>query len=373
MTHESSPRPAQTEPPPLLPGSHPSERHAFLHYLGQHMGATMRLMMLTGAVAYFALVACGELVGHSGVPLLLRAAPLLPLVVIAWRAFFIADPLRLSVLGLVAVVVVEVGIGLNGYKHSQGALWVLPAYVMVPLATGAVWLWRWDFILAMALSVLGPLPLLLADPAMPTLLAEYLMYMGIALVAAVIVHSLMDDVLHKHFRLEQQLRERAYTDDLTGLLARNRFLELAAARLAHTVHQGGPVCALYLDADHFKQINDRHGHALGDQTLVALADVMRHHLRPLDLIGRVGGEEFAVLLPGLAQDEAVAVAERIRQAMHGIRLPDGTLTVSIGVAAQLPEQSLHELLAAADAALRQAKRNGRDRVEIAGTLSARFA
>ncbi|MCE5233693.1 MAG: GGDEF domain-containing protein [Mizugakiibacter sp.] len=365
MTTEIPTRPAPAELP-LLPGSHPSERHAFTHYLGQHTGTTVRLLLLTGTVAYFALTACGELVGSSGVPLVLRALPLLPLAALVWRAFLTSDPHRLCLLALAATFVLEVGIGLNGYQHAQGAQWVLPAYVIVPLASSVVWLWRWDFILAMTLCALGPLPLLLAEPTLSTLPAQYLLYMSVTLVAAVIVHGLMDDILHKHFRLEQQLRERAYSDDLTGLLARNRFLELAAARLAHSARQGVPVCALYLDADHFKQINDRHGHALGDQTLVALADVLRHHLRPLDLIGRVGGEEFAVLLPGLAQDEAVAVAERIRHAMHGIRLPDDVLTVSIGVAAQHPEQTLHELLATADTALRQAKRNGRDRVETAG-------
>ncbi len=122
-----------------------------------------------------------------------------------------------------------------------------------------------------------------------------------------------------------------------------------------------------LDLDHFKTINDRHGHLTGDQVLLAVAAALRAEVRSADVLGRFGGEEFVILLPSTNRFDAVTIAERIRHRVGQlmVAVPDGEIgiTVSIGVAAQPRDgQALDPLLAAADRALYVAKEAGRDRV-----------
>jgi diguanylate cyclase (GGDEF)-like protein len=132
---------------------------------------------------------------------------------------------------------------------------------------------------------------------------------------------------------------------------------------------GKPVALLMLDIDHFKQINDRHGHAVGDAVLQHFAILARGTLRKIDLIGRLGGEEFAALLPGTELDGARLYAERLRQEMETHPCPSTAqeiaFTVSIGLTLFDRNDSTTDLpLARADAALYCAKHNGRNRVEI---------
>jgi len=188
--------------------------------------------------------------------------------------------------------------------------------------------------------------------------------MTIAIALSTVLRAFMARTLFEQFRLERQLREQANTDGLTGLLLRNRFLELARSALAGLHRQQQPACMLFLDADHFKQLNDQYGHAAGDAALVALAATMRRQMRQGDLIGRIGGEEFAMLLPGNNLEQARQRAEQLRQSIHQIQRPDGPLTTSIGITECPPRCSddIEALLARADQAMRQAKNAGRDRV-----------
>jgi len=175
-------------------------------------------------------------------------------------------------------------------------------------------------------------------------------------------------VIQTHLRA---LEQRAMTDPLTGLANRRAFDPTLSHALARSARNGTPLCMLMVDADHFKQFNDRHGHAAGDQALKALAECMRQAQRPgVDLAARLGGEEFALLIEGLKAPAAVAVAESLRRALAA--LPDGPgqalaqpLTVSIGVAERLPEEPPSGLMARADAALYRAKQGGRNRVVLA--------
>ncbi|WP_237217688.1 diguanylate cyclase, partial [Falsiroseomonas oryziterrae] len=160
--------------------------------------------------------------------------------------------------------------------------------------------------------------------------------------------------------------ELAVTDPLTGL--RNRRY---ARRHLEGVLRHGAAAALLIDADHFKAVNDTHGHAAGDLVLRELAARMREHLRAADVVARWGGEEFMVVMSGANAEDARLVAERLRHAVAaepvavlGAALP---VTVSIGIAvAGDGELGADQLLEAADAALYLAKRNGRNRVEVAG-------
>ncbi|GAB3732001.1 hypothetical protein GCM10028862_12720 [Luteimonas pelagia] len=170
----------------------------------------------------------------------------------------------------------------------------------------------------------------------------------------------------------RELRRLANVDDLTGVATRRFFEEVAERELARGYRTGRPSSLVMLDIDHFKSVNDRHGHAAGDQALQALAMACRETLREEDLVGRMGGEEFAVLLPETAAERAVQIAERLRARVGALRvvLPGGEaigFTISLGVAiADLARrESLDQLLARADEALYAAKHGGRDQVRVA--------
>jgi len=160
----------------------------------------------------------------------------------------------------------------------------------------------------------------------------------------------------------------ASIDPLTGLLNRRGFSEATARMIEREAKAGRPVSVMIFDIDHFKSVNDRFGHAAGDDVLKVFADVTVSSLRITDLVGRVGGEEFAALLP-CAMDEALFAAERVREAFEasGVAIDGAPLetTVSIGVAGGPPNTELEVLMASADTALYQAKRAGRNRVEAA--------
>ncbi|WP_243089403.1 GGDEF domain-containing protein [Thermus neutrinimicus] len=157
----------------------------------------------------------------------------------------------------------------------------------------------------------------------------------------------------------------AYTDPLTGLRNR-RYLDLVLERELFRVRRyGRPLSLMILDLDHFKQVNDRYGHPVGDRVLETLAHCLEGQLRQSDRAVRLGGEEFAILLAETPLAQAVRLAGRVRQAVAALKVPPvAGLSVSIGVAEARPEDSPLSLLKRADEALYQAKRRGRNRVEV---------
>jgi diguanylate cyclase (GGDEF)-like protein len=163
----------------------------------------------------------------------------------------------------------------------------------------------------------------------------------------------------------------ASMDPLTGMFNRRGFSEATARVIEREANAGRPVTVLIFDIDHFKSINDRFGHPAGDEILKLFSTIVVNSLRISDLSGRIGGEEFAALLP-CSLEEGVLAAERVREAFaeSGIVVDEGPVdtTVSIGVAGGPAGTELEVLLAAADTALYQAKRGGRNRVEAAEEL-----
>jgi diguanylate cyclase (GGDEF)-like protein len=167
----------------------------------------------------------------------------------------------------------------------------------------------------------------------------------------------------------RRLKGMAITDSLTGAFNR-RYLELQATRcLNDWMRFQRAASLLLLDVDHFKHINDKFGHGVGDEALAKLVELLQNRLRKADLICRYGGEEFALLLAETSYGRANYVAEELRSVVeHANILPEGSMTISIGVCDVTQVQDLEHWLKLADAALYQAKRNGRNRVELAISL-----
>ncbi|MCG2734252.1 sensor domain-containing diguanylate cyclase [Pseudodesulfovibrio aespoeensis] len=169
---------------------------------------------------------------------------------------------------------------------------------------------------------------------------------------------------------EARVHELATTDSLTGLFNRRRFMELAEREFMRTKRYQGALTMLMMDIDHFKRVNDTHGHGVGDEVLRELARISRTALRELDILGRLGGEEFGVLLPETDAGPAMEVAQRLRRAIEKASMATdaGTLriTVSIGAATSNNDaETVETLLKRADVALYEAKQSGRNKV-VAG-------
>lgn len=181
------------------------------------------------------------------------------------------------------------------------------------------------------------------------------------------IWSIIEDIT-EHKKTEQQLERLARTDPLTGLSNRRDFMEIAEQEAARTMRSGDTLSFLMLDVDHFKHVNDTYGHQAGDAVLVRLGELCRLALRGYDTVGRVGGEEFAALLPKTSSEQALAVAQRMRSMIDEAEVPleNGTrlhFTVSIGVATLAGElANIETLQSQADHALYEAKRTGRNRV-----------
>jgi diguanylate cyclase (GGDEF)-like protein/PAS domain S-box-containing protein len=183
-------------------------------------------------------------------------------------------------------------------------------------------------------------------------------------------HGFVADIT-AHKQLEQKLHDAAATDFLTGLPNRRHIMERLEQELARILRDPSALSAvLMFDLDLFKSINDRYGHAMGDEVLKHFSGILQLELRKVDSVGRIGGEEFAIILSGADMDDAARFAERVRARLAAAPLKDGGITipvtVSIGIAAMLASDSaITTSLSRADAALYLAKQGGRDRVKIA--------
>ena len=166
--------------------------------------------------------------------------------------------------------------------------------------------------------------------------------------------------------LEKELRALASVDGLTGINNRRHFLELGEKELARAQRYDHPLSLMMMDVDHFKRVNDTYGHAAGDEVLKLMAEICAANLRGPDLLGRLGGEEFAVILPECGIEAAEHAAERLRRTLAAVEVPSDrgpiTFTISIGVVARNAGEDLAAALERADKAMYAAKQGGRDRV-----------
>ncbi len=200
--------------------------------------------------------------------------------------------------------------------------------------------------------------------------ARELRWNAVAVLVSLIVISSLIYFLLTNRRYRQQLIQLASLDGLTGLPNRRRTAELATAALTHSRASRQPLTLAIIDMDHFKIINDRCGHAAGDHVLKEFARGGAAALRDADILGRWGGEEFLLVMPGASLEVAVANLERLRTMIFGIRLPASGVGLRVSLSAGLAAfdnnvKSLDDLIARADSALYAAKNDGRDLVRIA--------
>jgi diguanylate cyclase (GGDEF)-like protein len=195
--------------------------------------------------------------------------------------------------------------------------------------------------------------LIVIDPG-PIATSRWLTTVGLAVGAAAAVRVLSERIE----LLVGELRLAAATDPLTGLLNRRAFEERTARELARARRTGEPFASLLIDVDQFKQINDRQGHAAGDAALVALGEALSAELREIDSVARIGGDEFAVLLPATGATGALETAERLRER--------SAISISVGAAVYgIDGLTAEDLARAADAALYDAKRSAEPQASAA--------
>ncbi len=217
--------------------------------------------------------------------------------------------------------------------------------------------------LAFTLGYEGPVRvhLMYVPDLLGTVLALFYGFVPL-LVSTLIVHMV-------NARLRQRLRARALTDELTGAMSRRALREVAPQLIEAERAKGHDVTVLMLDLDHFKGVNDRHGHAVGDAVLQMAAAALQSHLRPDALLARYGGEEFVAVLPVDGLPVARGIAERLRLAVKDAgwkaRLQlEENITVSVGAALAGPDEAFDAVLRRADEALYRAKREGRDQCQF---------
>jgi diguanylate cyclase (GGDEF)-like protein len=196
----------------------------------------------------------------------------------------------------------------------------------------------------------------------------------VAVNAALAVFAVPTVLLVRRFMMHAQLLAQSRIDTKTGLLNASTWEHEAAVEIARAVRTGTPLALALVDIDHFKVVNDTHGHLVGDKALRAVADGLRSQLRVYDVAGRFGGEEFVVLLPHACEEDALSIAERLRTHIAALSIPVNDedesephvkLTISVGVAALNGDnRELTDMMAAADAALYHAKVTGRNKTHV---------
>jgi diguanylate cyclase (GGDEF)-like protein len=274
-------------------------------------------------------------------------------------------------IGLIwAEVIIHAGLGIvligwQGGFHYYLLMFIPALFVSMGLRAAVVSLvalWSYYITLYLVMWTIEPL-----QPIAPgALLAVYLFNLSV-------VFAMFSYLAFFYLTIvttaNRKLRRMATTDSLTGLFNRRHMTYLAEKEMARFERTGHPVAFLVLDIDHFKAINDRHGHEIGDRVLIEVANIIEAQLRTQDLISRWGGEEFLAVLPDTGLGSAQASAERVRQALMANDWLATTnkpidLTISAGVSELRWEDDLNSAISRADRALYRGKERGRNRVEL---------
>jgi diguanylate cyclase (GGDEF)-like protein len=289
-------------------------------------------------------------------------AALLMVVLVSWMGSDpSAGPLRVGVIcGVLAALSLSIARDLHGHARDTVHIhwpWLLS---VAPLLASAVYAGR------------GLRAVLVAGSVASEMAGDSAVNVASAFAYVLLVPSFHATLMALvTMRLVADLRRLSRHDDLTGLLNRRTLEEALTAQAQRSRRSAEPFCVLMLDVDHFKSINDRFGHAVGDQVLKHLSALLLCHVREVDRVGRFGGEEFVVLLPGLGLAAALPLAERLRHAIAAEPLAHADAAIALSASIGIAEwggahEETSRLVVRADAALYEAKRHGRDRVASAG-------
>ncbi|QIL21398.1 GGDEF domain-containing protein [Thermomonas sp. HDW16] len=295
--------------------------------------------------------------------------------------------LHTPMLYVLLAVLVSVGLGMQKLTRSAAFAWIgvllmslyclscalmtlpgphdtialmLPLYIASPLVIAPFWARLGPVIVMILLSYLAGTVALVRTDASATLWLAYWMQALVGASVALFSHVIVDRARRGHFLATMQLEQYARIDALTSLLNRRHFIEAGEA-LVGGMDTRSALSACFVDLDHFKRLNDEGSHRIGDQMLVEAAKRLQSAGGNGRLIGRLGGEEFALLLHGMSILQAQALAEALRAGIAEIQVEGFALTASVGVAEWRPGESLSDLLHRADIALLTAKRTGRNR------------
>ncbi|WP_224023687.1 GGDEF domain-containing protein [Burkholderia vietnamiensis] len=319
------------------------------------------MLMAWAAVAYYA--GCARFLGRPAHwPVLLASLLPLGIALVYWRYAVDSIPLRVLVTTLFTAAVC-IAVALLVLRHRPSGRSAYSYRVTAAMA----------FLFALCQIARGIYFMTLDEASSPLMFASTGNVILLVAAAAIMPTLSMSSMMMVHDVLLADAREAANRDFLTGALSRKGFEALAHVQLAEAGKQGSPTALLIVDLDHFKAINDTLGHAGGDAVLREFVRVTQMQLRRGDVLGRMGGEEFAVLLPATALDDARAIAERLRHAVAAQPMTTAAgpcrYSISCGVAGWRAGETLDHLSARADAALYEAKRSGRNRVCLHGDLA----
>ncbi|HTH75793.1 MAG TPA: GGDEF domain-containing protein [Trinickia sp.] len=345
----------------------PEDNQSFEDYAAHRLWSFLCAQLATALVGYIVLVVGDSWLDKQRMApaAFMSALPALPMAAALTVAWMKGSGLRASLAALAFIASLEAGIVLHALQWGDGMLIVLPAFVLIPLTFSPVLLRGWDFPAAAALAIAGPLALVAISKPPAVEQFGVVLSMFIAISTSLVTNLFALRSQKKSFRLERQLRAFADIDELTQLPRRRRVFELGRRILLRAERVGQSFSVLYIDADHFKAVNDRFGHDAGDRALQFIARQIQDCMRPTDVAGRFGGEEFVVLLPGADQHDAARVAERLRKRIEDARQLEVRLTISVGVAQHARGEPIERVIRRADTALLDAKGSGRNRVVIA--------
>lgn len=269
-----------------------------------------------------------------------------------------------SFLAVTRAAIVTTILVITGLVATLHGVEMVPLFYMWPLLAAAYLLSRLELAGATALVGFGyAVALIIRDSASAFPWVDYLLVLLVGVAVLATVRGLAENL----GTTIDSLRHTSTTDPLTGLLNRRGFERRLSRHYDRAVIEDRPITALLIDIDHFKQINDEFGHPIGDRALTRFTELLGASCRASDLVARVGGEEFAVVMPGATLEQAIARAEQFCGILRDDRAVEGIrMTASVGVAARADVSGGWEaMLAAADAAVYEAKRTGRDRIVTA--------
>ena len=317
------------------------------------------VLLALGGAAYY--VGCARFLGRRPHwPLLLAGVAAVGAAVIYWRYVVDSIPMRVFATTLFSAAFCT-ALAWMLMRHAPAGRPTYPYRVTAAIALtfGACQLARGLYFLT------------LGTASNPTMFAAPVSVLLLVVAAAIMPILSMSAMLMVHDALLADARDAANRDFLTGALSRQGFEALARRHVARMRVQARPLSLLLLDLDHFKRINDTLGHAGGDAVLRAFVQMAHTQLRPTDVLGRIGGEEFALLLPDTGLEDAMHIAQRLRTAAAAQVVTTGAqacrYSFSGGVAAWQSDETFDRLSARADHALYDAKHSGRDRVHaVAG-------